>query len=1524
MATTLFPLPDPFAGYSTKIAVEHWIESFTDAYTHLGVDDATGIKLLRARLSDDAFEWFIEMRDANPDWKLNQFLTGLKERFASFTKPKTMCTLQGLESLPLKREEPIIQFVRRFSEYATKIPSDRKTEALLQEVFLRRMLKIDPTLTQRIVKPPDTLGGVPEATLSALIALFVKNSVPDADYWKRIETSALTSETGPSKEVDKLGVSGLREDLRKLTIAVEKSTARRPSGPFQQNSNYENSHEYRPARVPEPTSRKAFIGGRPGTTTTADSTGKEAPPAAPEPIVNIISAEPTTLVLPASKRTRVEGLPSVQDILTNNLNRPIAPPKPAPRTGLKPPVVSQVKKRPTPAPTPVKHLDLIDRFLQAPVPIKAREYLADNPSFAKSLRKQLRVFEKTRKPRPKTMMAEFDDQSEISDSSTDSSDLDGEVRSLPLHSQAMKKYIVGNVNGNPVPQLLDNGSDYSVMSAAFVRSFGLAAIPLESPWSFQNANSESMKVEFYVLANVAYAPDFIVPIKFYVLDRCPAAMLVGLCDQQSLQAEINYGVETCTLYHDGRKVELQLCSFEQLHGAFDMSVSDSPATMLVSAGDLMSRVEDEWEALSDLRSPDLASTLKRLDPKLSGEQRQEFAGLLHEYSDLFPSGIRDLKGIREFEYSIELEEGANRRPVSCRLRRYAPHETEAIRAELDMMLAASIVRPSKSPWTSPVVLVPKKDGRVRFCVNYRKLNDLTTSDKFPLPRIEDCLDSLQGKKYFSTLDCMSGYWQVRMEEKSSKLTAFITPFGVYEFIVMPFGLKNAPAAFSRIMSRLLAESLYDFVTIYLDDIAVYSLTFKEHMGHLRHVFERCREYGVCLKLEKCMFLTTNFRYLGYLVSEKGILPDPEKVAVLESSPAPTNLKSLRSFLGLASYFRRFIPSFTDATAPLVVLLKKGQKYIWDEACQEAFDLVRRLLAEAPVLKLPDYQHQFVLSTDASNVAIGALLEQYDESAVLRPICFASRSLSPAERNYTVHEREALALVTFVRKFRCYLFGTRFVAYTDNSAILSLLRQKEPPGRISRWSMQLLEYDYELRHRAGKNNPVADFLSRPNCLAISAETERSHQITFKDIRKYLLGQDMEGMTTDSRFRRATRRYEVKMGQLYRKTKDASVLVVETAEELIRILEVLHDQLGHQGIPTVWSWVQPRFWRPYLYREVQAFISSCTGCQQYQLRKPSYPFDGQSAISGIGWWSVDILGPLPAMQEYRSILVGVEHLSGFVVADPLRSETAKEVVVRMQCFVSRFGIPTRLSTDNGPCFTAQLFKSFCRDLNIEHEEVVAYQPEWQGMVERAIGLIRYSLMRSTGPIMKDWPIHLPRTVFGLNARISSRTGHSPYYLMFGIQPKLPIDATNLPLSHEGRQIELTILPGVRAACFRPSLPSSTVRKFPVNSLVGVLSPQFRKGSSVRDKKTPRYVGPYKVLEADQHHVYRLESESGEILSVHASRLVVWFNRCVSLGGGSVIRPYGSNGRGAPGLLSTPQDVSEGVEEHSPLHLSERLSS
>jgi hypothetical protein len=375
-----------------------------------------------------------------------------------------------------------------------------------------------------------------------------------------------------------------------------------------------------------------------------------------------------------------------------------------------------------------------------------------------------------------------------------------------------------------------------------------------------------------------------------------------------------------------------------------------------------------------------------------------------------------------------------------------------------------------------VVLVRKKDGEWRFCVDYRRLNAITTKDVYPLPRIDDALSRMEGSRYFTILEMQAGYWQVEVDEQDRVKTAFITADGLFEFKVMPFGLTNAPATFQRMMDVVLAVLKWKICLVYLDDIVVFAPTVTQHLERLESVLQRIGRAGLKLKLSKCSFLEQSLRVLGFIVSREGLSPDPEKISAVRDFPTPRNVKELQSFLGRCSYYRKFVPDFAVLARSLSNLTKKNQRFLWGEEHQRSFEALKTVLTSPPILAHPRYDLPMEIHCDASHYGVGAVLvQQYDGKEHV--LAYASRLLSKPEVNYSVSEKECLALVWSIKKFRKFIWGQKVKVVTDHHSLCWLLKKRDLSGRLARWSLQLQDLEIEIVYRSGRLHTDADSLSR---------------------------------------------------------------------------------------------------------------------------------------------------------------------------------------------------------------------------------------------------------------------------------------------------------------------------------------------------------------------------------------------------------------------------------------------------------------
>ena len=446
---------------------------------------------------------------------------------------------------------------------------------------------------------------------------------------------------------------------------------------------------------------------------------------------------------------------------------------------------------------------------------------------------------------------------------------------------------------------------------------------------------------------------------------------------------------------------------------------------------------------------------------------------------MFPEELPGVPPEREVDLSIEVVQGTT--PISRAPYRMAPTELKELKTQLQELLDKGFVRPSVSPWGAPILFVKKKDGTLRMCIDYRQINKVTVKNKYPLPRIEDLFDQLRGASVFSKIDLRSGYYQLRVKEVDVPKTAFRTRYGHYEFLVMPFGLTNAPAAFMDLINRVFRSYLDQFVVVFIDDILVYSKDAQEHENHLRIILQTLRENQLFAKLSKCDFWLKEVSFLGHIVSAEGIRVDPVKIEAIVNWKPPRNVTKIRSFLGLAGYYQRFVQGFSVIASSLTRLLRKGVKFEWDDKCQSNFERLKEILVEAPVLIQPTSGRDYTVYSDASRIGLGCVLMQDG-----KVVAYASRQLKPHEQNYLTHDLELEAVVFALKIGRHYLYGEKCRIFTDHKSLKYLLTQKDLNLRQRRWLELLKDYDCIIDYHPGKANVVADALSRKMIYALTLE------------------------------------------------------------------------------------------------------------------------------------------------------------------------------------------------------------------------------------------------------------------------------------------------------------------------------------------------------------------------------------------------------------------------------------------------------
>ncbi|KAA0039055.1 reverse transcriptase [Cucumis melo var. makuwa] len=619
---------------------------------------------------------------------------------------------------------------------------------------------------------------------------------------------------------------------------------------------------------------------------------------------------------------------------------------------------------------------------------------------------------------------------------------------------------------------------------------------------------------------------------------------------------------------------------------------------------------------------------REVDVSLSSEP------VARDYPDVFPEELPGLPPHREIEFAIELEAGTV--PISRAPYRMAPAELKKLKVQLQELLDKGFIRPSVSPWGAPVLFVKKKDGSMRLCIDYRELNKVTVKNRYPLPRIDDLFDQLQGATVFSKIDLRSGYHQLRIKDGDVPKTAFRSRYGHYEFIVMSFGLTNAPAVFMDLMNRVFREFLDTFVIVFIDDILIYSKMEAEHEEHLSMVLQTLRDNKLYAKFSKCEFWLKQVSFLGHVVSKAGVSVDPAKIEAVTSWPRPSTISEVRSFLGLASYYRRFVKNFSHIATPLTQLTRKGAPFVWSKACEDNFQNLKQRLVTAPVLTVPDGSGSFVIYSDASKKGLGCVLMQQG-----KVVAYASRQLKSHEQNYLTHDLELAAVVFALKIWRHYLYGEKIQIFTDHKSLKYFFTQKELNMRQRRWLELVKDYDCEILYHPGKANVVADAHSRKLAQLTVQPTLRQRIIDAQSNDPYLV--EKRGLAE------ASQAVELSISSDGRLLFERRFCVPSDSAVKTELLSEAHSSpfSMHPGSTKMYQDLKRVYWWRNMKREVAEFVSKCLVCQQVKAQRQK-PAGLLQPLSVPEWkWenvSMDFIIGLPrTLRGFMVIWVVVDRLT-----------------------------------------------------------------------------------------------------------------------------------------------------------------------------------------------------------------------------------------------------------------------------------------
>jgi hypothetical protein len=753
----------------------------------------------------------------------------------------------------------------------------------------------------------------------------------------------------------------------------------------------------------------------------------------------------------------------------------------------------------------------------------------------------------------------------------------------------------------------------------------------------------------------------------------------------------------------------------------------------------------------------------------------EIQTILSEFADLVPEELpQSLPPMRDIQHAIDLIPGASLPNLPAY--RMSPEEHHEMQRQIQELLDKGFIRESLSPCAVPALLTPKKDGSWRMCVDSQAINKIMVKYRFLIPRLDDMLDVLYGSQIFSKIDLRSGYHQIRIRPGDEWKTAFKTRAGLFEWLVMPFGLTNAPSTFMRVMTQLLRPFIDKFVVVYFDDILIFSRNFSEHLQHIRQVMEVLRFESLFINLKKCTFAQDSVLFLGFIISAQGISVDSSKIQAITDWPIPTNVHDVRSFHGLASFYRRFIKDFSAIMGPIIECTKVGS-FSWSPAAQQAFEVIKSKLTETPVLKLPDFAQPFEVACDASHVGIGGVLSQQRH-----PIAYFSEKLNETRRRYPAYDLELYAIIQSLKYWRHYLINREFVLYTDHDSLRHIQSQKKPNARHARWVDYLQQFTFVLKHKASSENRVADALSR----RAHVLTSLTVKVTGFEELKHCYPNDPDFGFIQAAILNGPSpnhpHYTVQDGYLFFKNK----LCLPKTSIREFVIQELHEGglAGHFGRDKTISLVEDRFFWPGLKKDVAMVIQRCRVCQLAKGQRQNSGLYTPLPIPKEPWTNVSmdfVLGLPRTLRGHDSIFVVVNRFSKMAhfLACSRTFDASRIASLFFTEVVRLHGLPATIVSDRDVKFVSYFWKTLWAKLGTKLQFSSAYHPQTDGQTEvvnRSLGnLLRCLVTDHT----TTWDHLLPQAEFAYNNSVNRSTGRSPFEIVTGLQPRTPVDLVPLPL-------------------------------------------------------------------------------------------------------------------------------------------------